>query len=689
MNNLKVTVITSCTGEKKSFPETQLKQEDFTHIHDIESFSAKETALNEYRTSAEEIYTGQQHLRLMKGINFYRENFGAENVDLWILSAGYGLIPAAREVVPYECTFQGMKPAEIKDWSAHLNIKEAARKVFAEPSDLTLVLLGDSYLKALDLDDSFEFAGPTVFLCSNGSQKLVKGKGEVKVIPLSNKEAKRFSCGLVALKGELASRILMRLISEGEDFKSTLFNSEDPLSLFDQPDDAKPGKKTRLAPQANAEVDKVISIPTSWWEKQHRSKLRYFIPEWDDLVDPDYDFETDTHSGGSGDWSNETYAHQMYPEPNYDGILISKVVAEKSVKKKERINRMGVHRFLRVPDNFPIMGDCGAFGYIMDEVPPYTTAEILEYYTRLGFNYGVSLDHLIVKATEDQKQFRYDLTINNAEEFLVEHRKLGLNWEPIGAVQGWSPETYADAARKYVAMGYKYIGLGGLVRTSTKEVLRMLEEVHKVVPQDVAIHLFGLARISHLKEFAEMGVRSVDSASLLRRAWMGTGQNYLAETGTLYGAIRIPENDKSFRAKRIVSEGRATEDQVKKMEKDCFRILNEFEKGLVSVEQTLDVIEEYDKLITLDRIDTRPILRKTLEDAPWRSCDCKICQKDGIQVIIFRGNNRNRRRGFHNTYVFYKILQQVLNGEEVPAGWGAKKSSFQDMPLFAINSNNA
>ena len=38
--------------------------------------------------------------------------------------------------------------------------------------------------------------------------------------------------------------------------------------------------------------------------------------------------------------------------------------------------------------------------YIKETAPPYTTADVLEYYTRLGFDYGVSLDHLIVKATE-------------------------------------------------------------------------------------------------------------------------------------------------------------------------------------------------------------------------------------------------------------------------------------------------
>jgi hypothetical protein len=665
MKPLKIQIITSCTGEKKFSPETQLKQEDFTSIHDAEVFGEKESALCEYRTSAEEIYTGQQHLRLMKGISLYRETLVNENVDLWILSAGYGLIPAERDVVPYECTFQGMKTAEISDWSRHLQISETARKVFAEKADLTLVLLGDSYLKALNLDDSFEFASPTVFLCSNGSQKLIKGNGRIKIVPLSNKEAKRFSCGLVALKGELAARILKKIISEGERFIETFLGSEEVLSLFDEADSSSV-KKVRTAPQANPNVDKVISIPESWWEKPHRQKLRYFIPEWDDLVDPDYDFETDTHSGGGGDWSNEVYAHQMYAEPNYDGILISKVVAEKSAKKKERINRMGVHRFLRVPDNFPIMGDCGAFGYIMDEVPPYTTAEILEYYTRLGFNYGVSLDHLIVKATEQQKQFRYELTINNAEEFLVEHRKLGLRWEPIGAVQGWDPQSYADAARKYVAMGYKYIALGGLVRYSTAEVLRIVTETRKLVPNEIKLHLFGLARFKAINDFARLGVSSIDSASVLRQAWLGARQNYLTLNGW-YSAIRIPQAGKSFRAKRLVQEGTISEAELSKLEQACLDGLRKYQSNSsINSHDLINNLVQYDTLVAGERGDTKQKISRTLQERPWEECGCAICKKWGVEVLIFRGNNRNRRRGFHNTHIFYQMIEKKMAGENIP-----------------------
>src|SRR5262249_47907419 len=150
----------------------------------------------------------------------------------------------------------------------------------------------------------------------------------------------------------------------------------------------------------------------------------------------------------------------------------------------------------RVPREFPIMGDCGAFGYINENVPPYTTDEILDYYSRLDFDFGVSVDHLIVTATEADKKARYELTIATAAQFVKRHRKAKLPWTPIGAVQGWDAKSYAAAAGKYVAMGYKYIALGGLVRTSTLEILEVLRSVHDVVPPNVRVHLFGLARLS-------------------------------------------------------------------------------------------------------------------------------------------------------------------------------------------------
>ena len=658
---MKLVIITSCTGEKAVESANALTLADFQG--GPANVAAREEGLRDLMRAAEEIYTGQQHVRLMRGVTAFREAHPSSeatwSLDLHVLSAGYGLVDGARPLAPYEATFQGMKTKELRSWADALGVPSAIRRVLAQPYDLAVLLLGDGYLAACNLDAGVQLGGRTIAFCGGRMAEKLPAIPKLLLVPLENADAKRFGSGLVALKGELVRRMLVR--------PDLALNTipQDAFGLLAWLDGAQIQKTVRGPARANATVDRVIEIPSSWHAKPHRGQLRYFIPEWDDLVDRDFDFRNDVHSGGRGNWSNEVYAHQMYPEPNYDGILISKVVAEAKKDKKARINALGVHRFVRVPRSFPVMGDCGAFGYIAEKVPPYTTPEILDYYTRLDFDFGVSIDHLIVTSTESEKRERYQLTVANAEEFLREHKKAGHSWTPIGAVQGWDPKSYADAARQYVAMGYKYIALGGLVRTSTRDVLEVLQSVHKVVPASVDIHLFGLSRLNAMKTFADLGVRSVDSASLLRRAWMGTGQNYLDMDGRFFTAIRIPEAGKSFRAKRMVSENRASEERVFTIERACMAAIRRFEAREIGVEAVLDALEEYDHLITPDRAPTRHLLRETLEARPWETCPCDICKRDGIQVVIFRGNNRNRRRGFHNTYVFYRLMQRALAGEAV------------------------
>lgn len=653
---MRILIITSCTGEKKVKPANQLTLEDFRQ--GARHVKSREKELKEYVMRAGDLYTGEQHVRLMRGVQEYRENGG--KCQVMILSAGYGLIPEDRLIAPYECTFSTMKAKELREWAQQLKAHEGIRTVVAAAYDIGLILLGDNYLKACMLDAGVKLGGQTLLFAGTGPAKKLPRIANLRVVTLSNLEAKRVSCGLVGLKGELAGRLLRRLSTEPDLLQRLKDPATDVLGLLDD-QEIKPSKtQTISASRPNPKVDHVIALPTSWKDKPHREKIRYFIPEWDDLVDPEYDFINDDHSGGKGDWSNEVYAHQMYSEPNYDGILMSRARAEKSRRKRERLNALGVHRFLRVPRGLPIMGDCGAFDYIMEEAPPYSTDDVIDYYTRLDFDYGVSVDHLIVKATENQKKFRYDLTIHNAEEFIQAHRKAKLKWEPVGAVQGWDADSYARAAAQYVKMGYRYIGLGGLVRTTTTEILRVLDKVKQAVPTGLGIHLFGVARLKAILQMVDLGVTSVDSASALRRAWLGGKDNYWTETGEHYRAIRIPEAEKSFRAKRMVSERRAAADFVAKIEQKCMGALHAYDEENIDVETVLSIIDEYDHLITPDRPVYLDEYRRTLEAKPWKICPCDICKRDRIDVMIFRGNNRNRRRGFHNTYIFYRLLQKVL-----------------------------
>ena len=64
-------------------------------------------------------------------------------------------------------------------------------------------------------------------------------------------------------------------------------------------------------------------------------------------------------------------SHELYGAPTCDGILVTKSVV-KEKKAKAIVEAGGIAKFLRLPDGMPVMGDCGAFQFINDEIPPYT-----------------------------------------------------------------------------------------------------------------------------------------------------------------------------------------------------------------------------------------------------------------------------------------------------------------------------
>ena len=56
----------------------------------------------------------------------------------------------------------------------------------------------------------------------------------------------------------------------------------------------------------------------------------------------------------------------------------------------------------------------------------------------------------------------------------------------------------------------------------------------------------------------------------------------------------------------------------------------------------------------------------------------------GVEVAIFRGNNRNRRRGFHNTHVFYQLLSRLENMQQI--SWpniGGVPTKTRQLELFS------
>jgi hypothetical protein len=421
--------------------------------------------------------------------------------------------------------------------------------------------------------------------------------------------------------------------------------------------------------------------------------MKFFFPDSQDLVDPSFDFLDETRSEHRIRQRDDLYAHEVFTQPPYDGMLISKAIVDGaagaagkySLAQRHRLMRVGARTFLRLPEHphLEIIGDCGAFSYVREERPPYSVDEVIDFYDNCGFDYGISVDHIIVEydpkldavlGTEfipPHLEERQAITLELAEEFLRRHKSRKSRFEPIGVAQGWSPESYALAVSALQRMGYRKIALGGMVPLKTPEIRAVVERVGSIRAPHTTFHLLGVTRFEHVEEFSRYGVASFDSTSPLRRAFKDDKDNYFTLERT-YSAIRVPQVDANTKLRRRIVAGQVDQSQARNLERSCLEALDRYDRDQAELDEVLDVLRAYD-LVHDGRADRTETYREVLTDRPWRQCPCEICQSLGIHVIIFRGAERNRRRGFHNVYAVYQRLRQEL--EQVASAGGPIKSS--------------
>lgn len=588
--------------------------------------------------------------------------------------------------------------------------------------------------------------------------------------------------------------------------------------------------------------------------------MRFYVPEWDDAVDAHYDFEHDELSNLNRQDRNLHYIWDIFEHATtpIDGVLISREQVEETNRKAERLAQYGVYDdpILSVPDWLPTISDCGAWGYKSLPFPPYSNAEMLDFYKKLGVSVGVTIDHLVLGSggdkgrlylnerafhsdfkksdvpdalsdvvdlmvdewpvewptyvdnyeptirtgpdanvepfeakdfqgdidevlvrlardsravyRENDKEFRYDLTLRNAQEMYDLYQDGDYPFRMMVAIQGWNSQSYIKAAEEVLEIGYNYLGIGGVAGSPIHEVRKIVKEVGKTVKAferekktRIDSHVFGFAKTEGFETVGRSGMTSFDSASMLRSAWTG-GENYRLNNNTRYDAIRVryPSSrdtldeavEKSLRGRetlvalRAYADGEpinnalhnwhektddvlpATRDYLRshrhdsqydasllrdiessfradfeyarelqasfsdKLRNNLIKLLrednpadplpfDEYNELLEVAEQKFEVfprmtmaletkenstaydqihtvVEEYATWIGDD--DLLEEYEQTLQDRPWEKCGCPICDEHGIEVCIFRGNDRNRRRGFHNTRQFYEEFSDEL-----------------------------
>lgn len=423
--------------------------------------------------------------------------------------------------------------------------------------------------------------------------------------------------------------------------------------------------------------------------------MKFLFSDSLDYVDPQYDFISDRRIAGHRAHTDDLFPHEYLRKPPYDGILVSRAIvgdARRPGKYSEaqcmRFRREGARAFLRVSlRKFPnsiLMGDCGAFSYRSERKPPYTTEDTLEFYQDAGFTHGCSVDHVILDFLENGAQpsaearYRQDVTLTNARQFIALAPALGRKFTPIGVVQGWSPQSMARAARSLCSMGYTYLAIGGLVPLRIEQIEKALAAIGETVPSSTQIHLMGFGKTEHLCRVRRFGISSFDTTSPLLRAFKDGVKNYYAEVqhGTIeyYTAIRIPQALDNDRLLRHAKRGRLNQDDLLRLESAALDAVRRFARSNGDVDDAIENIIAYSRYALWDdsasasrnegRLQSlRTAYRRTLTDRAWERCRCRVCRESGVEAVIFRSSNRNKRRGIHNLYVFHRQLQRENRAE--------------------------
>lgn len=415
--------------------------------------------------------------------------------------------------------------------------------------------------------------------------------------------------------------------------------------------------------------------------------MKFFFPDSQDFIDPGFDFAREAYSPNRVRQRDDRYAHEYFPEPVYDGLLVSRAIVQGkgggdedskyTDAQRHRLLRVGAREFFRLGERpLQVLGDCGAFSYVREKVPPVTPDEVIDFYEACGVDLGASVDHVILGYQPDADgslpgidlvpedwRMRQEVTLELAAQFRRRHAARGCRFEPLGVAQGWSPASYARAVERLQAMGYRRVGLGGMVPLKTHEVLACLAAAAEVRLPDTEFHLFGVTRCEHLPQFQAYGVTSFDSTSPLKQAFMDDRDNYYTPQRT-YIAVRVPQVEKHLKLQRRIRSGEVDQAESTRLERACLAALGAYGRGQGGLEEALAVLRAYERLHDglKDRTD---LYREVLRDRPWEACPCAVCHRlrengMGIQVVIFRRAERNRRRGFHNLWVMYRQLQQAL-----------------------------
>ena len=192
--------------------------------------------------------------------------------------------------------------------------------------------------------------------------------------------------------------------------------------------------------------------------------------------------------------------------------------------------------------------------------------------------------------------------------------------------------------------------------------MRLLKRSTAFGDPDTELHLLGVTRTDKLATFQRYGVTSFDSTSPFRQAFKDDRDNYHTDDRT-WIALRVPQVDANPKLQRRIRAGEIDGQVARRLEQSALGALRGYDRGTASLEDAVSALREYEALHDEHR-DRSARYREMLALRHGSRVTVVCVWRVGIEVGIFRGTERNKRRGFHNLHIFARRLKYQIEATE-------------------------
>jgi len=206
----RVLVFASGTGRLAVHHPHELRKDDFL---DAERRRRREAELSDFLRPARDLFCCEQFGYTRSGVETLRAAFGRENIDVRIVSPGYGIIREEDVIAPHSVSLTDFDRSELHAWADHLGVPETVRRTMAG-YDLVMFLVGQCCLEAMRPPLTAQPGQRLLLLATEHYHRHYAGPG-VTVLPTGRLAQASCEVGSLALKGYLFARFAQVAAQEG------------------------------------------------------------------------------------------------------------------------------------------------------------------------------------------------------------------------------------------------------------------------------------------------------------------------------------------------------------------------------------------------------------------------------------------------------------------------------------------